>query len=247
MYQCLPFFTNTGHFDRQGPPRFNFPLLKIQERGILKDEIGIFLKVLPCHVKVNEKVFERGAEGILAVVNALVHNIECFPHEETVFALNLFEPLQRFFGNDEVAGDDNRHRIEPDGMCHGSHSGPLTKRLRKLGVAEKSGAGIGAVGDVEKGLPYFQLEFCAHEKEVVPDYAFREVEKSFGGNPFCENAVYLTCGDLGQETGKTGIVVRGGGNFSVDAGEYPLWSGGHNKKGNPKACKGRKIILFSTF
>ena len=164
MYQCLPFFTNTGHFDRKGPSRFNSPLLEFRERENLKDETGDFFKVLPCHVKVNEKVFEGSPEGILAVVDTLVHNIECFPHEETVFALNFFESFQGFFRNDEVAGDDNRHRIESYGMCHGSHSGPFAKRLRKLGVAEKSGAGIGAVGDVEKGLPYFQLEFCAHEK-----------------------------------------------------------------------------------
>ena len=70
--------------------------------------------------------FEGGSKGVLAVVYVTVYHVHGFLLEKAVFLfIQLPEPLQALFGDDQMARNYDRKRVQAYGVRNGAHAGGL--------------------------------------------------------------------------------------------------------------------------
>ena len=70
---------------------------------------------------------------ILSVVYVTVYHVHGFLLEKAVFFfIQLPEPLQALFGDDQMARNYDRKRVQAYGVRNGAHAGGLTQNIGKV-------------------------------------------------------------------------------------------------------------------
>ena len=110
------------------------------------------------HLQLDQGALEDGAVGIVTDVQR-IEQIEVAALEEGAVLCpgpDLTAAVHRFFGDDEVAGNDVRHGVERDSVCDGPHPERVFAQDGDVRIAVQEG--ILPVCQVIKRLPDLLLE-----------------------------------------------------------------------------------------